>query len=291
MRIDQIRVILNPAAKGEKAARLIEQIKGLADGLDVRISAAPGDPSVLARQAIGEGVKVIVAAGGDGTINQVVNGLAGHDDVTLGILPVGTMNVFAAELGLPMQLDRAWKSILAGNTREVDLAKAGERYFVQLAGVGLDAQVVQETDLEFRKNFGPLSYLVSIAQIANRKPPVLRVESPGRGASEGSFVLIGNGRFYGGPFVIFKSAKPDDGLLDILVFKKLSFIDLIRYLQGVIFGTHVQMSDVDYFQAASVKITSETPDVPVEVDGEMAGALPLEVTLADSRLRVIVPKG
>ena len=106
-----------------------------------------------------EGFERIVAAGGDGTINEVVNGIAGSD-AALGLLPMGTMNVFATELGLPSyDLNRCWEIIKAEHTRLIDLPSANGKHFVQLAGVGLDAQVVKETSLALKRNFGPLSYL------------------------------------------------------------------------------------------------------------------------------------
>src|SRR4029434_5884084 len=143
-------------------------------------------------------------AGAHGTINEVVNGLA-LSDTALGILPVGTMNVFAAELGLPNDLDEAWEIIATGNTRTIDLALAHDHYFVQLAGIGFDAQVVEATSWNWKRSFGPLSYLVAAAQIAAQKPPKIVVESNGV-TREGSFVLIGNGRFYGAPIKVFKDA-------------------------------------------------------------------------------------
>ncbi|HEX8311836.1 MAG TPA: diacylglycerol kinase family protein, partial [Chthoniobacteraceae bacterium] len=239
-------VILNPAARGERAKGAWAKIQRLPNAATIQTTSAPGDARAIAAWAVEKGYRTVVAAGGDGTINEVVNGLAGSE-VALGILPVGTMNVFAAELGLPSDLQEAWKVIRARHLRKIDLARANSQYFVQLAGVGLDAQVVQATSWEFKKNFGPLSYLVSAAQIAARKPPKLVVTGED-GVREGSFVLIGNGRFYGGPFPFFKDAKIDDGKLDVLIFKNLGYLDIARYLAGIITGTHTELKDVEYFQ-------------------------------------------
>ena len=146
------------------------------------------------------------------------------------------MNVFATELGLPANnLKRCWEIIQENRTRPVDLPSANGKHFVQLAGVGLDAQAVKETSRAFKRNFGPLSYLISAAQIASRPPPVLRIESEDAVTEEGSFVLIGNGRLYGGRFPFFKQAVMDDGLLDVIVFKRLNYVEIIRYLQNVDF--------------------------------------------------------
>ena len=137
----------------------------LRDGRDA------GTPSIWRGSAVAEGFEQIVAAGGDGTIHEVVNGIAGSE-AALGLMPMGTMNVFANELGLPANdLGRCWEIIRAEHTRLIDLPTANGKHFVQLAGVGLDAQVVKETSLTFKRNFGPLSYLISAAQIAGRRPP------------------------------------------------------------------------------------------------------------------------
>src|ERR1700758_4677837 len=173
--MQEILVILNPAARSERAKSAWRRIERLPH-CTMRATSAPGDARAVAEAGVKEGFTTIVAAGGDGTINEVVNGIVGAD-VSLGILPVGTMNVFAAELGLPGDLDEAWAIIRAGRTRRVDLLRANHQYLVQLAGVGLDAQVGQATSWESKKNLGPLSYLISAAQIAARKPPRLIVEA------------------------------------------------------------------------------------------------------------------
>lgn len=282
--MDEILVILNPAARSERARDVWNRIESLPRAR-VRPTEGPGDARRFSREAAEAGIRVVVAAGGDGTINDVVNGLAGSD-TALGILPVGTMNVFAAELGLPNDLEEAWEIIEAGYTRSIDLAQANEHYFVQLAGIGFDAQVVERTSWNFKKNFGPLSYVISAAQIAAEKPPRIIVESDGR-TFDGSFVLIGNGRFYGAPIKVFKDAKLDDGLLDVLILKNVGYLELARFLTGVFTGTHTEFEDVEYFQTTSLRVRSED-EVPVEVDGELMGKLPVEFRIAARKLRVVV---
>jgi YegS/Rv2252/BmrU family lipid kinase len=287
-------IILNPAAQSDKAARLIDHLGKLVGDVEIRLSAMPGDSENLARAAIGEGCTTIIAAGGDGTINEVVNGMMGttgdeRSGITLGILPVGTMNVFAAELGIPMNsLEKAWEVIQRGFVRKIDLPRAGERCFVQLAGAGLDAEVVKRTTRESKKALGPLSYLVSLAQVAGEKPPPITIESADGVVRTGSFVLFGNGRYYGGPFTMFRHGSPIDGLLDVLIFKNQSPWDLFRYMQAILMGQHPNLSDVEYFQTESLLLTSGE-QVPYELDGEMVGYLPLRVTLEQKALSVLVP--
>lgn len=281
-------IILNPAARSERAAGLGPKIEELAAAsATILRTSKPGEARSIAEWAVGEGFEQIVAAGGDGTINEIVNGIAGTS-VALGILPVGSMNVFATELGLPKSLRDCWQIVCAGVTREIDLPDANGHAFVQLAGVGLDAQVVQETSCDFKRDFGPLSYLISAAQIAARKPPRLLARANDV-TKEGSFVLIGNGHFYGGPFPVFPNAKIDDGLLEVLIFKNLSHLDIVRYLHGIFFGTHAGLHDVEYFRTTQITVSSED-EVPVEVDGEVIGGLPVAFGFHPRRLRVLAPK-
>jgi len=286
--VNKTIVILNPAARSEKASRLLERIRELSGGAPVRLTSEAGDASRIAAEAVRDGVEVIIAAGGDGTLNEVVNGI-GNAPVRLGILPVGTMNVFATELGIPHgNLERAWSIIEQGKVVAVDLPKANDTHFIQLAGVGLDAEVVRKTTADSKKALGPLSYLLTLVQVAAHKPPRVVVETEGGRIREGSFVLIGNGRLYGGPFPVFKRASLNDGLLDVLVFQNQSHWDVVRYFQAIAFGTHPELPDVEYFQTRSIKVTS-SGDVPVELDGEVAGMLPCLFSVEPQKLRVMAP--
>ena len=107
--------------------------------------------------------------------------------------------------------------------------------------------------------------------------------------TEGSFVLIGNGRYYGGPVAFFKDARIDDGKLDVLIFKNLGYLDLVRYLGTMLIGSHTDLADVEYFQTKRVSVSSEE-EVPVEVDGEVVTKLPVTFRISSRKLRVVVPK-
>ena len=283
---EKLCIIFNPAAKGERAGFLETKVAALAEANKMFCSSQPGDAERLARAAVAEGFQIIVAAGGDGTLNEVVNGIAGSG-ATLGVLPLGTMNVFAEELGLPVnQLAACWEIILAGQTRVVDLAQANHRLFIQLAGVGLDAQTVQETDFEMKRTIGPLSYILSAVQVIGRPAPLLQIHLADGRQTEGRFILIGNGKYYGGKITFFKNGNNSDGLLDLLVFKNQSYLDIIRYLQGVLLGNHVDLPDIDYYQVSGLAVSSEQP-VPVELDGEVAFQTPVEFRIAEQKLVVL----
>jgi len=281
-------IILNPAADSERAQRKQARVQALAQDCTVCATSCTGEAEAMARRGIAEGFKKIVAAGGDGTINEVVNGLAGTN-TTLGLLPIGTMNVFATELGLPVHdLELCWDIVRGESTRAIDLPKANQKFFVQLAGVGLDAQVVKETSSQLKRSFGPLSYVISAFQIAARKPPRLFIQSEDASIDEGSFVLIGNGRLYGGPFPFFKHASLDDGLLDVIVFKRLGYLEIIKYLQDVVFSSEIRVPEVEYFQTRRLRVESAEP-VPVELDGELIGNCPVEFSIQERSLRVLAP--
>lgn len=282
-----ICIILNPAAKGEQAQKIILGIKAYFPQADLKMTQKAGDAQIFAADAAVQGTPLIVAAGGDGTVNEVVNGMSGSRSA-LGILPVGSMNVFAMELGISMDIKNAAKVILRGKKKKIDLAWANDRCFVQLAGVGLDAQVVQKTSSQSKKVFGPLSYLLTFLQMADYKPPKLTIAAPRRNDMKGAFVLVGNGRFYGGPFKLFPEGKMNDGKLDVCVFQKVGYLDILRHMQGSLLGTHVKCDDVVYFQTEKLQVISQDC-VPYEVDGELCGETPVEFTVQKHGLTVMTP--
>jgi diacylglycerol kinase (ATP) len=288
MNKQKVVVIFNPAAKGDKARFVENNLRSIARNVELWATDGPGQALALARQAVAQGSDVVVAAGGDGTINEVVNGIA-DSSVALGVLPLGTMNVFAYELGLPLpQIQKCWEVIEQGRIKKIDLPSANHQFFVQLAGVGLDAQAVEATDGSMRRNMGPFSYLVSAAQVISLPPPRLEVACGGGRQFEASFVLIGNGRHYGGPFSVFTQAANDDGLLDVLAFRNQGYADMFRYLQGLLLGKPEQVPDIEYLQTASVLVNSNQ-DTPVEVDGEVSLRTPVCFALSPRQLRVLVP--
>lgn len=285
--MNRICIILNPAAKSERAKGLSRKVQQIAKGAVIKYTEGPGDAEAKAERAIQQGFDTIVAAGGDGTINEIVNGIDGAN-VNLGILPIGTINVFAIELGIPTQVEEAWQVIQRGKVKAIDLATANDHRFVQLAGVGLDAEIVEKTDVQAKKMLGPLSYVLTATQVMTRKPPKLRIITEQSQILRGSFVLIGNGRFYGGPFEIFKNARIDDGFLDVCVFEQMNPLAIARYLQGILTGSHTKFDDVKHFKTTRVLIESDEL-VPVEVDGELLGHLPCEFSIKRRALNVIVP--
>jgi diacylglycerol kinase (ATP) len=243
--------------------------------------------------AVAEGYRAVVAAGGDGTINETINGI-GASGAALGVLPLGTVNVFAHELGIPGGIEAAWAVIESGRTRLIDLARAeadgSTRHFVQLAGVGFDARAVRAASWQLKKILGPLSYVwAGLKTIASPSVNVEISTDGGGRRGHGEAVLVGNGRFYGGPFALFPKARLDDGLLDVCVFEKCGYFDVLRYGQGILRGAHLGLRGVQYFQTGRLTCGAPTP-TPFEVDGEDAGEAPVTFSVAPRALKVMVPE-
>ncbi|MGI9242427.1 MAG: diacylglycerol/lipid kinase family protein [Verrucomicrobiales bacterium] len=281
-------MILNPSAQSEKAMRSAELIGQLSDRIEVVESFSFEQARELAKGAVDEGRAAVVAAGGDGTVNAVISGLVGSQ-TTLGVFPTGTMNLFARELDLPMNdLAACWGVIEAGTTRDVDLFAANGQVFVQLAGVGFDAKIIEETSWERKKKFGPMSYVLSAFSVAGSEPPPLRVIPETGDPVVGAFALIGNGGLYGPAYKVFRRASNTDGLLDVIVFEKQGRIDILKYLSGIGLGRVEAMRGVTYLQSRSLRFECDQA-VPVEIDGELAGTTPVEFSPTGQHLRVFAP--
>lgn len=245
----------------------------------------------LAAEFAEAGEPVVVAAGGDGTLNAVVQGLAGSS-TALGILPAGTMNVFARELGLPFNsLKKSLKVLEEGHIREVDLFEANGHPFVQMAGVGFDAQVIEETNLESKKLFGPMAYLMAAVRVLGDKPPKMRIICEDGQEEEGVCMLAGNGALYGGQIKLFRKADNTDEMLDALVFTAAGYKLVLDSVKGIATGAiDAGNSSVKYLQSKSFRVICDR-EVPVEVDGELIGRIDkVELLPAQRKLRVIAPE-
>ena len=293
---ERIPVIVNPAARSRRASLVVEQLRALDPPPELHLTEHPGHATEIAERLAREGRELVVAAGGDGTVNEVLQGLckvnATRRDVNshtaLGALPAGTMNVFALELGYRShrQLTKPWRIMAGGARRQVDLWQANEQYFVQLAGIGLDAEIIRQTTSEAKNRLGPLSYLLSALKVINQKGPVLTVSTEGRPDLHGSLVLVGNGRNYGGRFRMFRYAEHTDGLLDVLIFREpINLWNGLQLLRGTLFGGYRRKEDIDYLQFSQFKVTCDR-EIAFEVDGEFAGMAPVTFKKAGFPLRV-----
>ncbi len=289
-------VIFNPTARGEKARALRERLAAL--GSDVRLlpTEGPGHATLLAADAVRAGCDLVVAAGGDGTVNEVVNGMASDPALLaacrLAVLPLGTVNVFAKELGVPEGLDAAWTVALGGGERVTDLAHAdlegGRRWFVQLAGAGLDSQAIGRVRWAWKRRWGPLAYIWAGWTALHGHLPRVTVTGGGVSAS-GQMMLVGNGRFYGGRFTVFPAATVDDGLLDVALMDRVNVLTVIRGGVALVRGRFQDARGVRHWQAGGLDVSSDGP-LALQVEGDNVGLLPARIGVVPGVLRVRVPR-
>jgi len=294
----QTCLIFNPCAQGQRAEAFRARLGSLYPKSDLRCTGAPGEARHLAAQAVREGFATIIAAGGDGTANEVVNGMAdvpqGLASVRLGIAPLGTLNVFARELGLPRDLAGAARTLAAGREMTMDLGRAelsagGQRqtrYFLQLAGAGLDARAVELVSWELKKKTGPLAYVAAGLQALREKQPAITVEAAE--PAGGELVLLGNGRYYGGSFELFPGASLRDGCLDVCVLPNVTAWSALQAALGLLTGRVQRFWPSRHFRSSTVTLRSSSR-VSLQLDGEYAGELPVTFSVLPLALRVIVP--
>jgi diacylglycerol kinase (ATP) len=282
-------LIFNPRARSEKGGRVLRFLMSHANRFALYATNHAGEARDLAAQFAAAGEAVVIAAGGDGTLNEVASGLAGTKTI-LGVLPAGTMNVFAREMGIPFDsLERAFQVIEDGCVKDVDLFAANGTPFLQMAGVGFDAKVIEETTWEAKKMLGPLAYLLAGIKVLSEKPPKIVVTCPDGRREEGVAVLAGNGSLYGGQFKFFRLASNQDSKLDVLIYKEAGYRIVLDSLRGLATGGIDLMESTCYFQAAEFTVTADR-ESPLQVDGEWVGRF-TEVKFKETanRLRVIAP--
>jgi YegS/Rv2252/BmrU family lipid kinase len=297
----RICVIFNPAARGNKARHFRRQLDAIGGQCALKATAGPGDARRLAAEAVGDGYDVIVAAGGDGTVNEVLNGIGDAPDgfarARLGVVPLGTVNVFARELKIPLQLERAWETVQKGGETKIDLGcvdfsvngKSERRYFVQLAGAGFDARAIELVDWEHKKKVGPLAYVIAGLKALREKKARVAARADGQEFS-GELVLVGNGKFYGGPYQIFPGADMRDGLLEVCVLPRVNWPAFLRCIPAFAARQKLAESQVRRFQTASFELSSDRAS-SFELDGEWVGHLPAKFSVGKNRLRVVVGPG
>ena len=284
-------LIFNPSARSQRGRRTLRFLMSHAQWFVLYASRSAEDATELAAKLAADGEPVVVAAGGDGTLNAVVQGLAGSH-TALGVLPAGTMNVFARELGLPFNsLKKSLQVLEEGFIKEVDLFEANGHAFVQMAGIGFDAQVIEETPLEQKKIFGPMAYVMAAMKVLGDKPPKMRIVCDDGSVEEGVCALVGNGSLYGGQVKLFRKADHSDDMLDMLVFTEAGYKLVRDSVKGIATGAiDAGNSSVKYLQGKSFQVHCDR-EVPMEVDGEYIGRV-TDVSLlpAKRKLRVIAPE-
>jgi YegS/Rv2252/BmrU family lipid kinase len=285
-----IRVIYNPAA-GPKLVRKIDRLKAVLDGggipFEILSTTGPGDAVLLAREAAGAGADAVVAVGGDGTLNETANGLAGSRTRLL-LIPHGTGNVFAREVGLPGSVEEAVKLLSDGKTVEIPLARAADRYFVLLASAGFDAEVVERMVSRQKNLLGRSAYVLSGIRHLLRPQPPLWMEFPGRERKEAQVVLVCRGKTYAGvPMAPAADLLGDS--FQVVALLSPGRWGIVRFTLSVLLKRHLRSARVLVREARTLLVRSRIPSA-AQVDGEFLGPLPVRFEMTDVRIRVVVPR-
>ena len=248
----------------------------------------PKEATEIAKQSAAN-YSHVIAVGGDGTIHEVVNGLAGQQTV-FGMIPTGTGNDLARMFDLPKDPVQAVDRVLHGRQRTIDLLDLNGTYVSNIVGLGLDAAVAKDTNnANWKKRAGSLGYVISLVKMMFAfRPFTLQLELDDQTmVFEGCWlVAIGNTKYYGGGMQICPDAKIDDGLLDVCVVNNLTRLQLLRLFPTVFSGKHILLPQVTYMRGKSVRVKTDTP-VPMHGDGEILGTTPGEINIRPAALRVI----
>ena len=249
-----------------------------------------GDATILATEAADRGVDAVVALGGDGTVNEVVNGLDGKD-VPLGIIPIGTANDFAKQVGIPMDTDHAMDVILRRRPRRIDTGELNGRRFLNVSTGGVGAEATAETPADAKEQLGALAYAITgVRKLRDLAPRHARFTGPGF-EYDGEFMIfaVGNARVTGGGTAITPLASVTDGLLDLCIVegvpKRSEFMSLALAVRR---GEHMDDDRVRYVQLPSVTIESDSP-ISVNLDGEPQEASVLHYRARAHDLRIHLP--
>jgi diacylglycerol kinase (ATP) len=296
MEKSKARVICNPSSGGGYYDP--DEIRDELEGLEVDWVQTEGpEDAIGAAEEWSEGL--LIVAGGDGTINDVVNGLgrAGFPEgVTLGILPAGTGNDLAATLCIPEDPDLAKDVILQNRGRWLDVARVrsdriGERFFINVATGGLGAEISDANDEELKRRWGKLSYLRASLEVARNfdvRELTLYIDGEERQV-EAVNIAVGNCRYTGGGWPATPKANPEDGLLDVVIIENLGVTDLLNLTPAVLAESDYLDSDgVLFVRAKEIRVDTQPPGLEFTVDGEVIGNEPAQFSVLPRALKVIV---
>jgi len=302
----QVLVIANPAAGAGRAGRatdaLVRALRARGHGVELCTTRAAGDAGRLAAAREGA-VSCIVAAGGDGTLAEVLSGLADPGATPLVPMAHGTANMMARALGIPRDPARLAQVIEAGAVHRIDLGRArfgvcphppgaagsGEAIrFLSVAGVGFDAWVTRTIARTRRGRLGYRGYARPIASTLLRyRPPRLAVQLDGGPRRECAFLVVGKLSNYGGILHVTPDARPEDGRLHACLFRRASFADLVRYVLPALRGRLADLRDVTVLPVCHVSVSAEEP-VPVQLDGDYRGTTPVTLALSPGVVPVLM---
>lgn len=274
----RILVIFNPAAGRNRKTRLDQILKALTrHGASVVTveTTAPGHAEAIAREVDESRIDLIAAAGGDGTINEIVNGLRGKK-IALGIIPLGTANVLADEIGLSRRVDSIARALAFGPLHKIHLGEVNGRRFTMMAGAGFDANVVSAVSLPLKKKLGPLAYVwQTMKQAFTESSQPCDVQIDGVLHTTAS-VVVCNGRHYGGPFVAAPNASLTSDVFSVILLKSHGWFAVLRYSAALVLGRLAQLRDVEIIFGREI-VVQGVGGQPVQADGDIVAALPVHI--------------
>ena len=286
----RILLIHNPAAGQRTTDRVNAVVAALrAHGgvVEIHPTTRAGEAGEIAAAGLRDAHDVIAVAGGDGTLAEVVNGLPADCAMPIAIVPAGTANVVAHELGLPPSADQLAQLILSMRTRTIATGSINDRRFVFTAGAGFDAQVVANVDPVLKRQTGKLAFVVAAARtLASYRFDRIRVRIDGE-ESDSAGVIVLNGRCYGGPYVLAPGNDLGNGRFAVLVLRQPGRLSAVSYLAAMAAGRASSWRGIDVFEAVrEVEIVSPA-GLPVQADGDNAGVIPVSLRAGTGAVRVI----
>src|SRR5437763_2051294 len=258
--------------------------------VELRLTEAAGDAGGLTREAVDRHTDVVIAAGGDGTINEIIQELVGSE-TALGVLPIGTANVWARDTNIPLDHAGAREVLVHGKTRWIDLGCVNGRYFLLMAGIGLDGEVTLAVEKKPIKRLGAVAYLLVGAWLGlGYESFRVYMTINGRLVKKHALqVVIGNTQLYGGAIKYTWQAKCDDGLLDVCVLRKRTILERIFVVADFLLYRSQRHQWVSYAKCTSLNVRTRKP-VAIQVDGEPFGYTPARFSIFPKALKVIVPQ-
>ena len=285
-------LVHNPGAGRQRdrfhsITRMVDVLRRHGIAVTPRVTTAPADATRLTAEALMAHVDLVIVHGGDGTVNEAIQALVGTS-TPLAVWPGGTSNVLARELGLPGSLDLVARVIARGAIRRVSVGRAGERYFLLMAGVGLDADLLPSVHPGLKRLTGEGAYwMAGLRQLTDWNPVPFMVETEG-GRHSATFAVVANAASYSGGLRFAPDASMDDDLLDLCLFDSTQRHRFARYLAAALSGSHLGMPGVSYVKAR--RAVAHGPDSRlVHVDGELLGRLPVSFDCVPAALSLVVP--
>lgn len=272
----------------------MEFLRGYGWQIELKLTQAAGDARHLTREAIDAKMDVVIAAGGDGTINEVIQGLVGSE-TALGVLPVGTANVWAREMGIPLDIAGAGEILAYGRTRHIDVGcvrdRDHDRYFLLMVGIGFDGEVTRAVEKKFLKRLGVVGYLLASFWLSLGYDSFQVYTKIGEREfkTRALQIVVGNTRLYGGAVKFTWQAQCDDGLLDVCIVRKRSKFRRIFIVLDFLLRRKQRSQWVSYDKSATVEVRTRKP-VAMQVDGDPCGNTPASFSIAPRALKVIIPR-